>query len=249
MLSSIRSQWLRKLLALNHIADLREAFRRESSKPFATVPWRLLVIAFVLAIAPPLSHAFSQNNQFLGFPSIVTGACMILAILVRNYARVPFKRAQHWKRSLRLTHTAFGLGCIPVALLLICNPASVADIPHQTHFDTQPALVETIQFILHVALWAALTEEFIYRGLLVSFLRRIPISITQSQKDIFAVIASALLFGIAHIPTWGLALSLAVSGLGIGFAVAFIAIGESIVPLIVYHAAFDILSLTVGLFR
>jgi hypothetical protein len=43
---------------------------------------------------------------------------------------------------------------------------------------------------------------------------------------------------------WGLTPSLTLTGLGIGFGLAYIAIGELILPLIVYHIIFDALSLS-----
>ena len=65
--------------------------------------------------------------------------------------------------------------------------------------------------------------------------------------DVFAVLASGIIFGLAHIPSWGIALSLAITGLGIGFGVAYVANGERLAPLIVYHAVFDICSLTAAI--
>jgi len=100
-------------------------------------------------------------------------------------------------------------------------------------------------FIVQVSVWAGLTEEFIYRGLLITALRRSPMfGMNQINKDKVAILVSAVIFGFSHYMLWGLPASLTLTGLGLGFGIAYIAIGELILPLIVYHIIFDILSLS-----
>ena len=93
-----------------------------------------------------------------------------------------------------------------------------------------------------------MTEEIIYRGLVVSGLRRIGFCKAQLRTDLVACAVSALLFGVAHAGTWGLPAALAIMGLGFGFGVGYIAAGERLIPVIIYHFAFDFLSLVATLF-
>lgn len=246
----IVSPWLRKILAFDRISSLRLALRQESQELLTPVRPILLTIAIIIALIPPLAYLPQLRSQNPLTATILTGAALCLAIIVRNLARLSFNTVSNWRQSFSLTHTAFGLGCIPAAIILCFSPETVALLPEATAGSetTQPTgLSGLVLFILSVALWAAVTEEFIYRGLLLSFLRRTYWFKTQLLRDAFAIIFSGLIFGMAHLSTWGIGLSLAITGLGIGFGMAYIANGERLVPLIVYHAVFDILSLTAAL--
>ena len=101
---------------------------------------------------------------------------------------------------------------------------------------------------LIVAVWAGLTEELIYRGMLISALRRSKFNLSTRRKDSLAIVVSALIFGIGHVPFWGVPMSLAVTGVGVGFGVAYIATGELLVPVILYHIGFDLISILVSHF-
>ncbi len=57
---------------------------------------------------------------------------------------------------------------------------------------------------------------------------------------------SALLFGLAHWPTWGALPALAITGLGLGFVAGYIANGEQLGPLVLYHFIFDALSISIS---
>ena len=94
-----------------------------------------------------------------------------------------------------------------------------------------------------VAVWVAVTEEYIFRGLCISVIRRWAIFPRQSQRNALAITLSAVLFGAAHYPTWGLAAAIALTGLGFGFSLAYLANREQIMPVIVYHFIFDLCSI------
>lgn len=246
----IISPWLRKALAIDRIYSLRNALHEQSQEVLSPVKPALLTTAIVIACLPPLAHLPQVAGYNPVTATIITGVALCLAIIIRNVAQLSFNTVSNWQQSFSLTHTAFGLGCIPAAIILCVSPDTVALLPEATAgSDTmQPTgPLDLALFILSVALWAALTEEFIYRGLLLSFLRRTTWFITQARRDAFAIILSGLIFGMAHLSTWGISLSLAVTGLGIGFGMAFVANGERLVPLIVYHAVFDILSLSTAI--
>ena len=84
--------------------------------------------------------------------------------------------------------------------------------------------------------------------MLVTALRRIELFATQHQRDLFAIFFSAALFGVCHFALWGPYMAFAVAGLGFGFGLAYIAIGERLLPVIVYHIIFDFLSLLIAIF-
>ena len=102
---------------------------------------------------------------------------------------------------------------------------------------------EKIVLILSMAAWVALTEEVIFRGYLVSAIRRWGLIKSQKHRDILAVVVSTLAFGLAHFPTWGPYAATALTGLGLGFVIGYIANGERLFPLILYHFVFDSFSL------
>ena len=170
---------------------------------------------------------------------------------------LPFPSTRNWKRSLSLTHTAVALGCIPAVLLVLLWPELLAerhDVLTQS-MQAQPApgaakppLLYVVAFVLLIAAWVAVVEEVLFRALIVSVVRRWNFLPRQRQRDIAAALISALLFGIAHYVTWGPIASLALIGLGLGFVLAYIANGEQLLPVVLYHFIFDVLSISVSVF-
>lgn len=102
--------------------------------------------------------------------------------------------------------------------------------------------------VIMISMWVALVEEILFRGVLVSILRRWKLISTQRQRDVFATLLSASIFGFAHYATWGPIAAIALVGLGIGFSIAYIANGEQLLPLILYHFAFDLLSISISVY-
>ncbi len=214
----------------------------------------IIIIAFVITLLPVLSPFVPRLpvQGYLDFPTLFFGIATILAILFRKRIGLELKTTKSWKESLSLTHTGFALGCLPVVVLLAIYPELLAErfaaVQHVVEGPSTDAptrhYLTIILTVIGISLWAGVTEEFVFRGLLLSSLRRTTLLNKQSSKDIIAVIFSASLFGLAHYPSWGLGAAIAVTGLGIGLGMAYIANGERLLPLVVYHSFFDLLSFT-----
>jgi membrane protease YdiL (CAAX protease family) len=136
-------------------------------------------------------------------------------------------------------------------LIVLIFPTTLVEFQQATNQAATAAAPESqlwgkIQVILIASLWAGVTEEFIYRGMLISFLRRWRLFSQQRINDLFAITLSGLLFGLSHLAMWGPLMSLSLIGIGIGFGLAYIATGETLLALIIYHILFDALSLSVS---
>lgn len=196
---------------------------------------------------PAAAHFLSIYKRDVDIVTIFVGVAAVLAILFRIRHKIAFTSVKKWGWALSHTHTAFALGCIPTVVLLLISPELLIPVSQGGGGEVAqpPPLATIVQFILQISVWAGLTEEFIYRGLVISVLRRSTIiAKSQRNRDRAAILISALIFGLSHYPVWGLPVSITLVGLGLGFGVAYIAIRELLLPLIVYHILFDILSLT-----
>lgn len=215
--------------------------------------------ALLLALAPVgitlLDNFRPRNAPPSTLPTVTFGICAILAFLFRSRLKLPFATRASWKESLELTHIGVALGCIPAVLVFIFQPnllaerhdALVAYVPPSHGGAPAPmSLLAKISLIMAIAAWVSLTEEVIFRGFLVSAIRRWNLIRSQRTRDIVAIVVSTIIFGMAHFPTWGPYAATALTGLGLGFVIGYIANGEKLLPLIVYHLAFDALSLFVA---
>ncbi|MDZ4784494.1 MAG: CPBP family intramembrane glutamic endopeptidase [bacterium] len=206
------------------------------------------IIAIFIALLPVFSQYLVIYKDTVDITTVFIGVATCLAVLFRIRHKIPFLAVSNWKTALSLTHTAFALGCIPIVVLLIINPNSFVPVHQNAQVNTfnaeGPPIVSILFFIFSVSVWAGLTEEIIYRGLVISAIRRCAILGKQITRDRLAILISALLFGLSHYPVWGFPVALSLVGLGIGFGMAYLAIGERVLPLVVYHIAFDILSLS-----
>ena len=110
--------------------------------------------------------------------------------------------------------------------------------------EKQINFIDTFLIILQISATAAVLEELVYRGMLLPALRRCRIFIKQVYWDFIAISICSLLFGLAHIPMWGIKAFLPITFLGIGFGLAAIANQERLRALITYHFIFDVLSFT-----
>lgn len=238
---------LRKLLAVDRIELLFQAFSAESKDDLPPVRWFIVALSLCIGCIPMIVAFPSVLEQLGQNAFIFSGLALCLAIVLRNSARLPFRSVSSWKESLSLTHTAFGLGCIPAVLILCLLPDSAPRLTDMAPAESaagSPSELPLAAFVLQVSIWAAVSEEFVYRALVLACLRRSPAPFSQRKKDVIAIFISAAMFGIAHLPLWGVALSIGATGLGLGFGLAYVASGERLIPLIVYHAIFDILSIT-----
>jgi len=248
MPSIIQSPVLRNFLAVDRIRGLARAYRAGSERrPREVLGSGALFMALAIALLPTLTPSIHPYSH-LDLPTVLIGLSACFAVLYRIRHRIPFQSVRTWNRSMNVTHTAFALGCIPLAAIMLIHPASLYSLgeitgPRGGTTGPRPGLAEIGLTIAAVSAWAALTEEFIFRGLLISVIRRWRGLRTQRQRDLLAVGVSATLFSLSHFDTWGPWLSGATLGLGVGFGIAYIAIHEEILPLIVYHAVFDFLSI------
>jgi len=248
-----RGTLVRRFLGIDQFRSLFQALRsQQQNAPAATIGTLGAALAILIATLPLLSFYQSQREQALDYSTILVGIAACLAIVYRARNNIPFLSVAAWRQSLRLTHIAFALGCIPTLLILIFSPQALFHISAPattgTHAPAAVSLSTIVSFIVGTATWAAVTEEFIYRGLLISVLRRWNAISSPAVRDTVAIFVSALIFGLAHLPSWGPAMSLALFGLGIGLGMAYLAIGELLLPVIVYHIVFDILSLSFAIF-
>lgn len=205
-----------------------------------------VIITYVDSLRP-------QGDASSILPTIAFGICAVLSLLIRSRLGIKFEATRSLRKSLSLTHTAVALGCIPAVFIFIFSKSMLAD-RHDVLAQTvegvdatiAPSFFFKLAIVLSLAAWVALTEELIFRGLLVSVIRRTKILKLQWHRDVLACVASSAIFGLAHWPTWGPAAAFALSGLGFGFVLAYIANGEQLAPLVLYHFLFDALSISVS---
>jgi membrane protease YdiL (CAAX protease family) len=247
----IGNQYLRKFLALDRISAVYAALSRQASR--AAVPATgnvALLTAFLLACMPLFAHFLSPKDPRLDLVSVLLGSSACLALVLRNRLGIRFTSVSNWRQALGHTHVAFGLGCIPAVVIFLLQPQAAQQIGSgiSASQSSAPSTPEVVLFILAVACWSSLTEELIFRGLLISVLRRWQGLHQQWQRDCAALTLSSLLFGLAHLPAWGPLLSLALVGIGFGLGVAYLAIGERVLPVVIYHLVFNALSLSFAIF-
>ncbi len=239
---------LKKFIGIDRIGHLLQKFSDQSkTETPVQVSYIGLIVALGISLLPAASHFLEPYQEQIDIVTVFIGTATVLSILFRVRHRIPFLSVTNWRQSLSLTHTAFAIGAIPTAFVLLFSPESLLPPPQMLNSGTEHGIVvdRMWQVILQIAVWAGLTEEFIYRGLLISAIRRSHLlGLSQLKKDKVAVIVSAVIFGFSHYMLWGLPASLTLTGLGIGFGIAYIAIGELLLPLIVYHIIFDALSLS-----
>ena len=217
----------------------------------------VVLIALVVSATPCVMTLITQHNPEVSrtLPTVAFGTCALVALLLRRWLHLPRATKRNWKKSLSVTHTAVALGCIPVALIVFLAPNLLAE-RHTVLTSAEGSTLAPVQIdwfkvvasIVFTATWVAVIEELIFRGLLVSVLRRWDLISKQSTRDIIAIVCSAVVFGVAHYPTWGFYASIALVGLGTGFVLAYIATGEQLAPVVLYHFIFDVLSIGVSLF-
>ena len=211
-------------------------------------------LALIVCSFPVVFAALEAEN---GSPSlnstIAFGVCTLLALLIRSWLKLELIPVRSWRESISITHTAAALGCIPAIAIILLNPSLLSARHDALTNAVSPAaagpsrgLALSLAMVAASALWISVTEEYLFRGLLVSVIRRWRLIKSQAGRDIAAVIISAGLFGAAHYPTWGAGASMALAGLGVGFVLGYIANGERLLPVILYHFIFDALSITIA---
>ncbi|RMD87137.1 MAG: CPBP family intramembrane metalloprotease [Candidatus Dadabacteria bacterium] len=246
----ITNPLLYRFLGLKRISELFSALNRESKRPkrgsLSSFP---VILAILVSLLPFYSSFLTLYAKRLDITTVFVGIATCLAIVLRNRIGITLKKTTRWKVPFSLTHTAFAIGAIPTVIMLIIAPHSFSHI--STNQNIQPVfeveripIISVALFILGVSVWAGVTEEIIYRNMLISIIRRWKAIKRPITRNVLAVFVSSAIFALTHLPTWGISLSVAHFGLGVGFGLAYIATGELILPIIFYHIAFDILSLT-----
>ncbi len=244
----IHNSALRKFLAINRFRELFKAFSRYSHQQrFPQVHSVSLFIALFIGCGPLLLGSLQSplSPQFL---TALVGVSACLSIFFRRYLNLEMNLKGPWIESLRLTHTAFALGCVPAVIILIFHPAALFQVTETIIPGGAGAKVQIDKFtliceILIISLWAGVTEELIFRGMLLSAIRRWKHFSSPWTANLVAIFLSSTIFALGHLPVWGPGLSFAVFGIGIGLGVAYIANDERILPLIIYHSLFDFLSI------
>jgi len=252
-------------LLLNFLGEKRwkalwTALKAETSSAVEPrIPFDAFLTAVLVTLTPVVVtyvdslRSAEETSSIL--PTIAFGICAVLALLIRSRLGIRFSTTKSLAKSLSLTHTSVALGCIPAVFIFIFSKTLLADrhdvLARAVGSGGSGTVVSgpwmKIGIVLALAAWVAVTEELIFRGLLVSVIRRTRFLGSQRKRDLLACLASALIFGLAHWPTWGLLPAIALSGLGLGFVLAYIANGEQIAPLVLYHFLFDSLSIAVSL--
>ena len=246
----IRNEFLVKFLGFSRFQELRRNLISEAENEKKPVLGSAaILLAVMLALLPAISGSLGSLPNDIDITTVLIGTASVLSVVFRNRVQIQFQYVKEWKKSLGLIHTAFALGCVPALIIILFNSQALYLLSQPSHSGANK--VSTIPwwlFVMQVSVWAGLTEELIYRGLLVSVLRRWSALPNQKYRDIFAVSLSALVFGLGHMSSWGPAMSFALVGLGFGLGLGYLAIGERLIPVIVYHILFDALSLTCALF-
>lgn len=251
-MSKIQNQTLRKFLAIKRFKALSHSYRSaaQAMPKIRTSSAFVLLAVFVSAFPLFLTEFSYAEGRDLLTPFLGVSTCV--ALLLRKRLGLTLSHLCNWKENLSITHTAFALGCVPAVLLFALYPESLSQVtdtvaPVTQSKGSRPPLHLLIAQLATISLWAGVTEEVIFRGILVSTIRRWRLFQSSHMANAFAIVFSAALFAVGHLHAWGVLLSVAVFGIGIGLGIAYIANREELLPLILYHAAFDFLSLSVSI--
>ena len=116
-----REDIIREFLAAKRFRALFSAWKQESGKTLKqnVSIIRLLLIIFVAALP---TFAILFESQKYDVVTILVGIASIVAVVFRLKMGLRVLAVENWKRSIRLTHTAFAIGCIPFAISLALFP-------------------------------------------------------------------------------------------------------------------------------
>lgn len=149
------------------------------------------------------------------------------------------------KRPEGPTELAVAIVVVFVLAVLLSNAATITfqslgldesspDIDHLAGLEGSLAY-----FLFRLALaWAtSFCEEFVFRGILISWLDRV-LGGTRTSL-ITAVILQACLFGYMHYETQGMIGIFAAGGSGLAFGIGFVAFKRNLWPVVIVHAALN----------
>lgn len=171
----------------------------------------LIIVAMSVVMAPV--EALPKSARVL-WPSLLAAALMVMAY--QFYERRIEHRAGN-EFGFKGAPLEFGIGLIGGATLVASVFAVLAALKVFDFQHRNPVSVLALTTLSEMVL-VAFFEEIVVRGILLK-------SLQQSLGNLGAVVASALLFGVAHLPndgaTWLSTLNVALAG--IMFGSAFIA--------------------------
>ena len=244
----VKNKYIRRFLAIEQSKELIAAFKAQDKVDLKGKLGRSeMILAIAVAMIPALTLELGKRLGAMHIGVVGIALAVLLSFWLRHEYKIKYKYVQSWKKSFRVTHTAFAAGCIPLLIVFLIDRDllyTVEDLKYVTGSQTIPFNpFHRVIFVLKVALWAGITEEVIYRGMLLSILRRVHYFKTQSARNWFAIFVSSIIFACGHVPGWGLGMLFPVLCLGTGLGIAYVALGEKLLPLIVYHIIFDILSI------
>jgi membrane protease YdiL (CAAX protease family) len=242
----MKSSLLHTFLGISRLRALFSTLR-VLPPPEALLSTGVVTCAVLMSAVPLLAAYLDTVMPGRDLTTIYLGITACFAILFRHRIGLSFRSVRAWRSSLSLVHTSVALGCIPAVFIVLFHPDALYTLQQQTSSGPQRSLLLSLAAI---AVWAGLTEEILFRGLLVSVVRRWRVPKNAFLRDAVAVSLSAVIFGAAHVPRWGVPMSIALVGIGAGFAVAYLATEERLLPVVVYHTGFNFLSLLAAvLFR
>ncbi len=247
--SSQEQSSLNKFLAIEKWKDLHSKYKHNSKIELNNyLENKTVILCLLISFIPILSSIYSSSY----ISTVIFGVICIISILFRNKLNFPkINLYKGIKKDLILTHTAFALGCIPAVIIVLLCPdilsqhsETITETLRPKQLASKVSYLELSGYILFLSIWIAVLEEVVFRGLLLSSLRRSKILAKSKYRDLIAILISSIIFGFAHYHSWGLQAAISTAGLGFGFGLAYICTKEKLLPVIIYHFLFDLLSLS-----
>jgi membrane protease YdiL (CAAX protease family) len=218
----------------------------------------LLALAAIVGlthVVPLVAPDQGTGRVVVAISALVGGELLLLAALIA-FGRPVAARGGGWRRAFGLDWVRrpdwlpwlLGLGIVyafrTVVLVVAALLTDGRALKEASNLDVgPPTVLSVVVLVLVVVVLAPVTEELMFRGLLLrSFLRRMPFWP--------AALLSTLLFALIHVPqvetllgAGTLALSVAVLGLGNCYLVR---ITGRLAPAMMVHASFNALTLAVA---
>jgi membrane protease YdiL (CAAX protease family) len=177
-----------------------------------------------------------KRLEFLGLATLFEGGLIVIAVLVGWLVSI-----DPWQ-NLIFNHAAFVWGIVGTLPLLAFFAISYY-YPGDDLHQIKRFLIEKLGPVFHSCRWydllylallAGVSEELLFRGALQPWLETL-------QGRAFGLVASSLLFGLAHWVTPVYALLAALTGLYLGLSLDFGGARNLLVPILI-HALYDFIA-------
>jgi len=217
--------------------------------------WGLLGVGCLFSVYF-LAHFFELFEGYFYFIGISFALLGILTLRFRWFPKTNesgssiSESLRDFKGELSKVHTAFAFGCAPAIIaFLIAGDFQLKNnlIGEVFHSSEESNALASLGFAIIIASWSSVGEEIVFRGGLLSGIRRLNLALEPETRDTIALIVSSAFFGLAHYPTWGLGVALPLGFIGYGLGLGYLASKESLLPVIFYHFCFNFLSILVAL--